>query len=239
MKCRLLVDEPAPGHWNMGLDEAILYATLESPSIGPTFRWYGWDKPTLSLGYFQSKDEIPLSLSTLPTVRRVTGGGAILHDRELTYSIVFPADAWPREAFIDLVHDMHAAVAEVMRGLLWASPSPRDVAEPFLCFERRHANDLVHGHHKIMGSAQRKQGGAILQHGSILLGVSSPAPHLPGYADLAAPVEKTQIVKSVCDVIGKAWGWDFEGGSITEAERTVARSLAEEKYANLDWTHRR
>lgn len=239
MQCRLLVDDPADGRWNMGLDEAILYSTLESEQPTPSIRWYGWDQPTLSLGYFQSKDDIPPSLASLLTVRRVTGGGAILHDRELTYSIVFPPGRWPRESFIDLVQDMHAAVAKVLHGLQWATPGSRDQAEPFLCFERRHPKDLVLGNHKIVGSAQRKQGGAILQHGSILLAKSEPTPQLQGYRELAAPIEKNQIIEGVNDILGKAWGWTFHRGTITEREKSLAESLAEEKYGNPEWTHRK
>jgi len=239
MQCRLLVDEPADGRWNMGLDEAILHSALESQEPTPTIRWYEWDQPTLSLGYFQSKDDIPSSLASLLTVRRVTGGGAILHDHELTYSIVFPAAAWPRESFIDLVQDMHAAVAKVLEGLQWASPAHRDQAEPFLCFERRHPKDLVLGNQKIVGSAQRKQGGAILQHGSILLSKSDPTPQLQGYVELAVPIEKRQIIEGVNSLLGTAWDWTFHPGEITSREASLAKSLAEEKYGNVAWTHRK
>src|SRR6188474_2624923 len=87
---RLIVDPPASGAWNMAVDEAL----LETAAISglATLRFYTWQEPTLSLGYFQSavdRDHHPDGRDC-PLVRRASGGGAIIHDRELTYSIALP-----------------------------------------------------------------------------------------------------------------------------------------------------
>ena len=88
---RVIVDPPADGAWNMAVDEALL---LSDERTGLTIRFYQWEEPTLSLGYFQSlaeREQHPPSVDC-PMVRRASGGGAILHDRELTYSMVAPLD---------------------------------------------------------------------------------------------------------------------------------------------------
>ena len=89
--CRLIVDPPAPGAWNMAVDEALFEQAAKFGT--PTLRFYQWSEPTLSLGYFQNYDDRRSHAASLGTaaVRRTTGGGAILHDQELTYSLVWPA----------------------------------------------------------------------------------------------------------------------------------------------------
>ena len=87
---RLLIDGPSPGAWNMAVDEMLLDAATEQE--GGCLRFYRWQEPTLSLGYFQAYDQRHQHAASLacPVVRRLTGGGAILHDVELTYSIILP-----------------------------------------------------------------------------------------------------------------------------------------------------
>src|SRR3954469_25809962 len=87
---RLLFDPPAPGAWNMGVDEALLETAADCGE--GTLRFYQWSEPTLSLGYFQSAEDRRQHAASrsCPLIRRASGGGAILHDRELTYSIALP-----------------------------------------------------------------------------------------------------------------------------------------------------
>ena len=115
--CTLLQDPPAGGGWNMAVDEALLEGIGE---FGPTLRLYRWSPATLSLGYFQVLEDRrlhPPSLSC-PVVRRPTGGGAILHDAELTYALVLPAeDMWTRSRE-KLYFAVHRAIATALR--YWA-----------------------------------------------------------------------------------------------------------------------
>jgi len=94
---RLILDEACPGAVNMARDEALLDA-VAARTAPPTLRCYGWREPTISLGYFQAfadHEALPPPAGGLPVVRRMTGGGAILHDLELTYAIALPIDhAW-------------------------------------------------------------------------------------------------------------------------------------------------
>ncbi len=89
--CRLIVHPPSPGAWNMAVDEALLMDAVENGVA--TLRFYQWSEPTLSLGYFQrySDREQHAASRKCAVVRRQSGGGAILHDRELTYSLMLPA----------------------------------------------------------------------------------------------------------------------------------------------------
>ena len=162
----------------MARDEALLHrvGAGESP---PTLRLYQWDPPTISLGYFQpvaQYDSLDPPAGDLPVVRRLTGGGAILHDLELTYSLTLPADHALLEGGANRLYEVvHDAVIACLRafqlraardGMTDGSGPTRG---PFFCFARRHCLDVLIGNDKIAGSAQRRTKQAVLQHGSIIL----------------------------------------------------------------------
>jgi lipoate-protein ligase A len=195
-ECRLLLDaEPRSGDWNMAVDAALLETAIRD-SIA-TFRWYRWSEPTLSLGYFQNEEELAHDSrwSTLPKVRRLTGGGAILHHHEWTYSFAVPAQQplfrHPEELY-DLVHQ---AIIDLLNRLGGSAglrgETARQPPEPWLCFSRRDAHDVVWRGHKILGSAQRRRKGAVLQHGSLLERASSLTPEHLGVMDLDLPMPLT------------------------------------------------
>ena len=169
--------------------DAVLLETAVSEGLA-TFRWYRWAQPTLSLGYFQRREELAVAttLQHLPWVRRLTGGGAILHDQEWTYSVTVPAgqDLYrhPEELY-DLVHDAIISVlGGTESGLCRRGETMKSIEEPPLCFSRRDSHDVVLGDNKVLGSAQRRRKGAILQHGSLLLRASSLTPEHRGLEDL-------------------------------------------------------
>lgn len=186
---QLIINEsPQPGVWNMAVDESLLEESLRS---GSTFvRLYTWSEATISLGYFQKPEECQADarLAHLPCVRRLSGGGAILHHHEQTYSCcVPPTHSLAREPSL-LYHHMHAVVEDLLRESgITTHPRGQEFSEgiePFLCFLREAAPDLVIGRQKILGSAQRRRRGAVLQHGSLLLKASEHAPELLGVSDL-------------------------------------------------------
>jgi lipoate-protein ligase A len=198
MEFRLLLDPPAAGPWNMAVDEALLETAA---SLGrATLRFYAWEKPTLSLGYFQAARERQLhaASATCPFVRRPSGGGAIIHDRELTYSIALPLEdvrSDPASRLYDACHETLVTslselgvAAATYRAPGSGRPSPGGQAstvQPFLCFQRRCCGDVVSEGFKVAGSAQRRRRRAVLQHGSILLARSERAPELPGILEIA------------------------------------------------------
>jgi len=203
MSCgRLIIDPPAAGISNMAVDQALLETANERGIL--TVRFYSWDQPTLSLGYFQKyqqRTDHPHS-SSCPVVRRSTGGGAILHDHEITYSICVPSqNRWSTD-HEQLYWKMHQLIVDLLRdfsipaGLFDEGASnypPNYDANAFLCFQRRTPGDVTLAGFKIAGSAQRRKQNAILQHGSLILGRSPQAPQLPGIVDLVDHLDGDQI----------------------------------------------
>ncbi|MCG3139150.1 MAG: Octanoyltransferase LipM [Phycisphaerae bacterium] len=175
---RLLIDDPRDGATNMARDEALLTRVGERKSPA-TLRFYQWDPPTISLGYFQKYaeyEELPPPAGELAIVRRTTGGGAILHDREWTYSIILPVDHdLLKPAPTRLYERVHDAIIDTL-GLVnirarrcGISDSSSAHQGPFFCFARRHCLDVLIEGQKLVGSAQRRIRQAVLQHGSIML----------------------------------------------------------------------
>ncbi len=112
--CRLIVDPPAEGAWNMAVDEALLLAAERDGAAW--LRFYTWREPTLSLGYFQNHADRQLHAASAncKLVRRASGGGAILHDRELTYSIALPSKH-PLARRAELLYDAaHRSLIETL-----------------------------------------------------------------------------------------------------------------------------
>jgi len=172
----------------MAVDEFLLQRALDPGEL--SVRIYRWSQPTISLGYFQDSDKFKASgqYTGLPAVRRLSGGGAILHDREITYSLAIPSGNALTDDPVRLYELAHSAIQTALKPL-GVEPVPRGAPlsltqEPFLCFSRGDRNDLVLDGVKVVGSAQRRRKGAVLQHGSILLEASTHEPALPGIADL-------------------------------------------------------
>ena len=199
MKAQLWQDEAGRGSWNMALDWAMLrQASLESEVI---LRIYEWSKPTISLGYFQSYQEFEADprLRSLECVRRMTGGGAILHDREWTYSIAVPESIPHKGHSEQLYRSVHGAVEKWLNKIgipaqTWESTQKTidDNEHSFMCFERRSPVDLIVGCEKILGSAQRRTEFGLLQHGSLLLEPSNAYPTLTGLAQNGESHERFQ-----------------------------------------------
>jgi len=266
--CNVLIDPPAEGSWNMALDEALL-EHVASGNDAVWLRFYQWREPTLSLGYFQ-----PLSRwrdhvrQDCVVVRRQTGGGAILHDRELTYSLVFP----PRHPLARGTQELYTRVHEALvaalarfavAAQLWPNREAARGDEAFLCFLRRGSGDVVvrasaaegpagdavprkssgasTSDFKICGSAQRRRRGALLLHGSLLLATSPVAPQIPGLEEV------TGSSLSPAEARG-AWLEELapllakclpRPGELPNKVRHAAERLQREKYSAAGWTARR
>jgi lipoate-protein ligase A len=184
--CQLRVDPPQSGAVNMAIDEALLQSAIAGTL---SLRFYQWAAPTISLGHFQaaSRAPVPERFAGLEMVRRLSGGGAILHDRELTYSCGLPASHPLAKAPSRLYDLIHQAVIDELaaRGIACRMRGTDAFADQsFLCFSRGDARDVVIGGQKILGSAQRRRQGAVLQHGSLLLEASPLTPEFPGLGEL-------------------------------------------------------
>lgn len=243
---RLLIDGPGDGAWNMAVDEAL----LESAAGGvTTLRFYQWQEPTLSLGYFQSALQRAEHVASRDCrmVRRSTGGGAIIHDRELTYSFAMPLHRQPKERGDKLYYAFHETLVEVLiergwKAALCAGERLSQIVQPapFLCFERRAAGDVILGEGKVCGSAQRRHKTGLLQHGSVLLGASRCAPELPGIGDISGKeMTALELARAWLPRVEKRIQIRFEGSELTDAERAAAQSLRELKFEGNSWTFRR
>jgi lipoate-protein ligase A len=248
-RCRLLRHAPAIGPWNMAVDHMLLERAQEQAMA--CFRFYGWSEPTLSLGYFQTysdRNEHPPSLSSA-AVRRLTGGGAIVHDSELTYSVVLPAKhplAARRDELYGAVHGClievfrHLGVTARLAGDKTAADKTAAARQPFLCFQRRSPGDVLIGQSKVCGSAQRRRNGAVLQHGSLVWQKSPAAPELPGVVDIVNhPLDAEAVADLWLDGLGRRLGILWEEGDLGENEVRQAGALVETRYACDDWTQKR
>lgn len=249
MQCLVLPHEAGDGPWNMAVDQWMLDSVVADPSRA-MLRTYEWSVPTLSLGYFQHRAEAEADprWRGAALVRRATGGGAIWHDRELTYALVLPADHLLTRRSKDLYRAVHQALVGLLadRGIIARRRGEAEARvgrdRPLLCFLDRDAEDLVVGGSKVLGSAQRRRAGALLQHGSLLLETSERTPELPGLASLAheilddSPANWAGLVQ---DVLVKAIGLEPFGHVFMDAERAVAAQLAKDIYRATSWTDRR
>jgi lipoyl(octanoyl) transferase len=173
---RLLVErEPRTGAWNMALDEAIMDAVAEG-RVPPTLRFYQWAPPCLSLGKRQPLDGVDLAACQadgVDVVRRPTGGFAILHTDELTYSIATsPDDPRAEGAILDAYRSLsHGLLAGLHRLGVPARMNPvhPGASASAACFESPSAYEIVVGERKLIGSAQTRPHGRVLQHGSLPL----------------------------------------------------------------------
>lgn len=175
---RLLIEEvPRSGAANMAVDEAIAEATAAS-TAPPTLRFYRWDAPTVSLGCHQrvaDVDEAEMAAHGYELVRRTTGGRAILHTDELTYSIAGPADephmtGGVMDAYLRFSNGLLSGLKVLGLAAEKADDhirAGRDVSAA--CFETPSAYEITVGGRKLMGSAQSRRKGYVLQHGSLPL----------------------------------------------------------------------
>jgi lipoate-protein ligase A len=243
---RVIIDpDPRPGPMNMAIDEVLLESALDRGIH--TLRFYQWSQPTLSLGYFQKPNDpnIPASLRRLPIVQRLSGGGAIVHHYEWTYSCAVPAASPLARVPSDLYTRMHNAIVNLLRrhGIDAALRSDANVSDDakqqsdsaFLCFTRGDPNDVMLAGHKILGSAQRRRRGAILQHGSLMWRASEYAPELSGICDLAtAPADLERFHTELAAGMGSQLGESLYDTSLTEEEMHRAGELERARYGPTD-----
>jgi lipoate-protein ligase A len=179
---RLIKTIPARGAWNMAVDEAILYSAGRGESL-PTLRLYAWEPACLSLGYAQpaaDADLAALARQGWELVRRPTGGRAILHVEELTYSVTGPQNE-PRLAgsVLESYRTLSAALLQALIRLgVNAQASPKSATTPDpsaagrtnpVCFEVPSNYEITIAGKKLIGSAQARRKEGVLQHGSLPL----------------------------------------------------------------------
>jgi len=239
---RLLPFASNDGPTNMAADEALLASAARGVA---SLRFYGWDRTTLSLGYFQREAGrlADPQLAELPFVRRPTGGGAIIHHpHELTYALAVPL-VRPWQAHRNWLR-MHEIISAALRdhgvGTFLFKPEGEPSSHSFLCFKHFTAGDLMIDWYKVAGSAQRKQRGALLQHGSIMLEQPPFTTALYGIGDMTAmKIEPTVLADYIVRHLNEDLGWQIEPGEWSCEEREAIASLAANRYRSDAWNRKR
>jgi lipoyl(octanoyl) transferase len=265
---RLLRHGPATGATNMAVDEAIARAAAEG-LVPPTLRFYAWAPPCISLGRHQPLAAVDVSRCGelgFDIVRRTTGGRAILHTDELTYSVAARQDdPLMRGMVMDVYLRLSEGLVEGLRRLgVEAEPAPGtsragpDVSAA--CFEVPSAYEILAGGKKLLGSAQNRRSGFVLQHGSLPL--TGNLARLIECLILPSDAERDKLRRSLTEhattletAAGRSIGFDEAGDALaagfesalgigllpadlTETEQAWALDLARDKYGHRDWTER-
>ncbi len=264
---RLIIDEPLDGPANMARDEALAraHAAGDTP---PTLRLYAWCPACMSLGRFQRSAEIDRAACAkagVSIVRRPSGGRALLHDHELTYAVI-ARDSHPLlggDSILTSYRQISAALLAGLRALgvpAELTPQQRHERQPTTgdpssaaCFDAPASYELTVRGRKLVGSAQRRQTGVILQHGAVPL-----TPHAERLCALLLrpPPDLHQRMIALSQAAGRlidfdslaealiggfatTWGARFEPGRLSAAERALEHELRESTYASDAWTFAR
>ncbi len=251
---RLIIDPPLDGPDNMARDQALL-ESCAATKAEPVLRFYAWSPATISLGRFQKLEEyerLPSPAGGLPVVRRTTGGGAILHDLEVTYSLTVPVGhplvTGHANRLYELAHDaIIAAIGHEAHRLGWAHPrcDASSLRGPFFCFARRHGLDVVvedaedpTGISKIAGSAQRRTPQAILQHGSIMLASRYDQQPVAVWSCLGGPADFQNAVDRLITAFEEMLGVALRTGDWNEEALAAAAGIIS-RYSGQTWTEDR
>lgn len=255
MRWSLLLTPPLDAADNMALDEALLERARASRET--VLRVYAWSAPTLSLGRHQSArdvyDPARAAARGVSVVRRLTGGRAVLHHHEVTYSVTAPTrdDEPLRESYGRINRLLLDALGRLGVDASLAVADGRMPAPGFApCFELPAEGEIIHAGRKLVGSAQLRDGAALLQHGSILIDddqtmlaslSSAPLPPIPPAATLHASLGRVPSLEEVADALFAATRAreDADARRI-EPDRalTTATRVLRERYLDDAWTWR-
>jgi lipoate-protein ligase A len=269
-KWRLITSSPARGSWNMAVDEAILEG-MYSSNDPPTLRLYAWEPACLSLGYAQPSsdvDLVELMAHKWDLVRRPTGGKAILHTDELTYSVIGPTTE-PRlrggvlesyqclsKALLQALHNLGAPAQAVEIN----NAKNNQATDNPICFEVPSNYEITVDKKKLLGNAQARRRNGVLQHGSLpLFGditnitkvlhfekfdqQTQAAQRLAERATtleaiLGVQVTWQRVAEEFISAFEQTLNIELEHGELSRSERERATELEKEKYINPEWIHR-
>ena len=271
---RLIIEEsPRSGAANMAVDEAMAEAAADG-AVPPSLRFYRWHLPTVSLGRHQKAadvDEAQLATRGYDLVRRTTGGRAILHTDELTYSVAGPVtdplmaggvmDAYLR--FSNALLSGLEVLGLVANKAGARTRTPRDLSA--VCFEAPSAYEITAGGLKLMGSAQSRRKGYVLQHGSLplwgditrLVDVLAVSPaekerlrhQLPRLATTLAEALEVphdseslafqRVAAAMAEGFASALEIDLQPGTVSARELRRSAELIRTRFADPAWTRQR
>jgi lipoate-protein ligase A len=252
MKFRLLLTDFADAYSNMSIDESIMVHVAQNMSP-PTIRLYGWQPPAVSIGYFQGmEEEIDLRKCKelgVDYVRRITGGGAVFHESEVTYSFaIHQKNSLIPKNVLDSYKMICSGIIEGLKDL--------KIKAEFVPL-----NDILVNGKKISGSAQTRRNHAILQHGTVLLDtdvnkmfsilkvpseklkdklISNVKERVTSIKEvLLEDVRFEDICSSLASGFEKALNIELVQGELSETEMNLAHEIKRDRYSNSDWNLRR
>ncbi len=268
---RLIKTETNDGFYNMAIDEAIMRNHQEK-KVPPTIRFYSWNPAALSLGYFQNLekeiDQEACQNAGIDIVRRLTGGRAILHDKELTYSITI------REDYNLLSNSIVTSYKEISQGLVNGlnlleipaelKPMERGKKSPkgnsAACFDAPSWYEVILENKKLIGSAQTRKKGTILQHGSLpyeidpkktfkLFNYSNEKQRKRARRIFSAKstslraagfnVDEEELQQALIKGLSKNLSFNYSLENLTAEELKLADKLRKQKYSKDKWNKKR
>jgi len=253
---RLISQGAEHAYVNMALDEAISEAVRQKLSP-PTLRLYCWDRPSLSLGCFQKFTDIDMAYCDkkgYPVVRRQTGGRAILHDAELTYSVSAPSDS---PLFRGSLLDNYTVISNALllaleyQGIKAESSMRRrrNISQKNpACFRTVSFGEITMEGKKVIGSAQKRYKDGFLQQGSILLSVDAPElshvlrlndeetlQDIGALSDHVPEISSSNLRRSLKEAFEKTLKVKLIADGPTAYERNRAKELSRNKYSTPEW----
>ncbi len=250
---------------NMAMDEALLNWHSEG-KIPPILRFYGWSTPTLSIGHFQKVDRTidfgGVKKHGCQFVRRQTGGSAVLHDDELTYSVIVSESKSYisqsiREAYFELSKGIMEGFKQLEIEANYSIPKERFTDRTAVCFERPSDYEMLVDGKKISGHAQTRKKGVLLQHGSIPFTMNKQMlfdlfffsdeetreKKRSAFSKKAITINETSNQPVTYEMAEKAFQKGFEKGlnlelvpfKLSEEQWNEVHELAETKYRSDDW----
>lgn len=264
---RLIYDKPTSGARNMAIDAAIL-AAVGRGDQPPTLRVYDWSPFCLSLGYGQTSrdaDMQRLEYFGWDIVRRPTGGRAILHGDELTYSVALPMHhELAHGDIVESYRRLSTALVAALEHLGLSPRSERNDDQPKkkgpVCFEVPSHYEITVNGHKLIGSAQVRRKNGILQHGSLPLrgdvaricqalqyesdgarqqAAASVRQRAVTLADVGFDVTWQTAADAIIGGFRDCFDVELIEGELSPAEVDESNALHESTYGNAEWTHRR
>jgi len=257
---RIITDGPEHAFFNMALDEAISEAVIQKISP-PTLRLYQWDRPSISIGYFQKISEINADYcrqNDYPVVRRLTGGRAILHDRELTYSLSSLHNSYPfNGSLLDNYKTISSAllsgltsigIEAEMSFVKKRTEGHRDSA----CFKAASYGEVTVKSKKIIGSAQKRYKDGFMQHGSILFSFNSRElcnvlaanadnnfKGIGSISDYAPAISPDNFKGALKEAFEKELNIKLIADVPTKHELKLAEEHEQGKYSTTEWNYKR
>ncbi|MCR4317049.1 MAG: lipoate--protein ligase family protein [Planctomycetes bacterium] len=239
MKYYIIEDFGKHPAWNMAVDEFFLREARDAFIL----RLYTFTPAGLSIGHSQGYDgamKLAIGMPDVFVVRRLTGGGAILHENDLTYSIVCPLDS-PflsknfELSFFDLCSPLVNALESVGVQADFRGGLSRDDISVDSCFDRETSFDIVHHDRKVIGSAQRRTNEAILQHGSILLRSNRVMADSVALEKVSSNANISTLGTNIVAAYAAKFGMHPTPAALDAGEIAKVEELARTKYLSPEW----